>query len=236
MYDRARPPYPPPLWERLLPLVAPGTRVLDLGAGTGQATGPLVAAGAVVTAVEPGPALAAILRRRFPDVTVLESSAESVDLDPGSFELAVVATAVHWFDLSVVLPALHRAVAPGGHLAVWRNAFGDPTVARTAFRERVAEITGRRNTPPRPGPGELDTRAWADRLGATGHFVVRDVQEFRWTIELDAGQVHDLFSTFSDWSPSEVEEVAGAVTDLGGFVTENYVTPLVLLARAGSPS
>jgi SAM-dependent methyltransferase len=42
VYERARPPYPEALWARLreLELLQPGTRVLELGAGTGQATEP----------------------------------------------------------------------------------------------------------------------------------------------------------------------------------------------------
>ncbi len=39
----------------------------------------------------------------------------------------------HWFDLNVVLPKVHRALAPAGHFAVWRTAFGDPSVPVTPF-------------------------------------------------------------------------------------------------------
>lgn len=41
LYDRARPPYPEALWERLISLgvLRPGVRVLEFGAGTGHATG-----------------------------------------------------------------------------------------------------------------------------------------------------------------------------------------------------
>jgi SAM-dependent methyltransferase len=42
---------------------APGPRVLDLGAGTGKLTATLVALGAEVIAVEPGPAMLTELRR-----------------------------------------------------------------------------------------------------------------------------------------------------------------------------
>ncbi|MGI5220666.1 methyltransferase domain-containing protein [Nocardia sp. CA-290969] len=76
-------------------------------------------------------------------------SAESVPLPTADFDLAVAATAVHWFDLDTVLPKLHRALVPGGHFAFWRNAFGDPTADPTPFRQPVAAITARRgNQPP----------------------------------------------------------------------------------------
>src|SRR4051794_32615178 len=109
VYERARPPYPAGLWARLteLGLLGPGTRVLELGAGTGQATGPMLTRGASVTAIEPGVDLAARLRRNWPAATVQLATAESATLPPSAFDLAVAATAVHWFDLDVVLPKLH---------------------------------------------------------------------------------------------------------------------------------
>ncbi|NNH06538.1 class I SAM-dependent methyltransferase [Cellulomonas fimi] len=238
VYDRARPPYPAALWDRLrtLGVLRPGARVVELGAGSGLATGPLVRAGATVTAVEPGPALARLLRARWPDVTVHEATAERVALPHASFDLAVAATSVHWLDLDVVLPKLHRALVPGGALAVWRHVFGDPQAPVTPFRQRVADVVARRGAvPARPGPGELDTTAWSARLAAGGWFRVVDVAHLRWTVVLDAEQVRDLFLTFSDWRPDEADAVAHAVRDLGGRVTEHYVTPLVVLARAATP-
>ncbi|WP_459643915.1 class I SAM-dependent methyltransferase [Kineococcus sp. NUM-3379] len=237
-YERARPPYPAQLWSCLgrMGLLAPGAQVLELGAGTGQATGPMVTAGAEVLAVEPGAALAGRLRRRWPQVEVLIGTAEGVPLPVAGFDLAVAATSVHWFDLDVVLPKVHRALVPGGHFAVWRTAYGDPSVPPTPFRERVAQITDRRREPPRPpGPGELDTAAWVDRLTCSGHFRTSRVEHFTWAVELSTEQVRDLFTTFSNWNAAEVAEAARAVEELGGQVLEHYVTPLIVLQRAATP-
>ena len=59
-------------------MLQPGRRVLDLGAGTGQATGPLLAAGLQVTAIEPGPNLAMQLQDWHPAATVLVARAQAV--------------------------------------------------------------------------------------------------------------------------------------------------------------
>jgi len=234
VYERGRPPYPPALWARLrdLRLLRPGVRVLELGAGTGRATGPMVEAGAVVVAVEPGERLAARLRGRWPQVRVVVGNAEEVDLEPGAFDLAVAATAVHWFDLGTVLPRVHRALGSDGHLAVWRTGYGDPDAPVTPFRERVGAIVAARRAPaPRPGPGELDDAAWAELLTGGGLFRVAHRDGFRWAVDLDADRVRDLFTTFSDWPPEEADAAARAAADLGGTVREHYVTPLVVLRR-----
>ncbi len=233
IYDRARPPYPDALWKRLRDneLLRNGTRVIELGAGTGLATGPMLRAGASVTAVEPGRALADRLRRHCPEATVHVGNAETMPLPSAAFDLAVAATAVHWFDLDAVLPKLHRALVPGGHFAVWWNTFGDSSVTVTPFRERVATIVARRDVPPPPA-AEPDTDAWARQLTDTGYFVTTHVEQFSWTIELSSDQIRDLFTTFSNWTVAEADEAGRAVDDLGGRVVEHYVTPLIVLERA----
>jgi SAM-dependent methyltransferase len=61
LYQDARPEYPEGLFDRLVDVtrLRPGDRVLEVGAGPGKATVPLSRRGLRVTALEPGPALAA---------------------------------------------------------------------------------------------------------------------------------------------------------------------------------
>jgi SAM-dependent methyltransferase len=232
IYERARPAYPEELWRRLgdLSLLTAGGRAIDLGAATGQATGRLLAEGMHVTAVEPGPSLAARLAERFPQATVVPATAEKAVLPAAQFDVAVAATSIHWMNLSIVLPKVHQALSLGGRLLVWRNVFGDPRVP-TEFRLRVAQITDKRNHPRRPDPADIDTDGWADSLETSGLFRVEYREEFRWNIHLNAVEVRDLFTTFSDWSPVEVAEAERAVRELGGHVVEHYLTPLLVLSR-----
>lgn len=182
-YASARPPYPAELWERVrrTGLVAPGRRAVDLGAGTGEATGPLLAAGVDVVAVEPGTQLAAVLAARHPTAEVVVARAEDAELGRAAFDLAVAATSIHWMDLDALLPRLHRALVPAGRFLVWRHVFGDPAAEPTAFRDRVARIVARRSRPPRAGNPEA-VRETAARLTASGLFAVEDIGEYRWSM------------------------------------------------------
>jgi SAM-dependent methyltransferase len=203
-----------------------GRRALDLGAGTGQATGPLLEEGMDVVAVEPGTELATILTATCPAADVVISRAEDVEFPQSSFDLVVAATSIHWMDLDVVVPKIHRALKTEGRLLVWRNVFGDPAVAMTPFRAEVERIVCQRSIP-RADHSE-DAATTADKLTRTGLFSLDDVCAYRWTIRLDANQIHRLFSTFSDWTPRDVEDATVAVRALGGEVVEHYTSWLIV--------
>src|SRR6266496_3508047 len=69
LYDRVRPRYPAAMFDEIARLTgAPaGTRVLEVGCGTGQATRDLLARGWRVHAVEPGVAMAERARANLGD-------------------------------------------------------------------------------------------------------------------------------------------------------------------------
>lgn len=70
--------------------IRPGELVLDVGAGTGAVTAPLVAAGARVLAVELHPGRADVLRRRFAGVaavTVVRADARDLRLPRRPFRV-----------------------------------------------------------------------------------------------------------------------------------------------------
>lgn len=230
-YAAWRPPYPRALWDRIrrTGLLQPDRRALDLGAGTGQATGPLLAAGLDVVAVEPGPRLAALLRSAHPTARVVGTTAEEARLPSDTFDLVVAATSLHWMDLDVVLPKVSDALRVGGRFLVFRNVFGDPEAPATAFRARVQEVVADRVDQDRSGRGE-EVEPVAAQLTDSGHFVIKDREVFRWSVRLDERQVRGLFGTFSDWSEDEVDRVGDAVCELGGSVVEHYSSWLLVAA------
>src|SRR5437764_13284392 len=85
-YERGRPGYPRDAiaWLAVQLGLAPGRTVLDIGAGTGKLTRELVQYGAEVIAVEPVPAMRAVLERAVPAARAIDGTAEAVPLGAGA--------------------------------------------------------------------------------------------------------------------------------------------------------
>lgn len=121
-YARGRPEYPDALlpWLADALAIAPGSAVVDLGAGTGKFTRLLMRTGARVTAVEPVDDMRAQLARGLPGVPALQGSAEAMPLATDSAQAVVCAQAFHWFASAAALQEIQRVLAPGGWLGlVW---------------------------------------------------------------------------------------------------------------------
>ena len=125
LYDRARPDYPAVLFADLAELtgLGVGTRVIEIGPGTGQATRSLAASGASITAVEIGDQLAAVLREnvRGTSVEVVNSAFEDWT-PPHQYDLVTSFTAWHWVEKTTRADRVHAALAPGGRLATVTTA------------------------------------------------------------------------------------------------------------------
>ncbi|MFE5794240.1 class I SAM-dependent methyltransferase [Streptomyces sp. NPDC056503] len=125
-YDQARPGYPAELYDDLAEFAGacPGSRVLEIGCGTGQATRPLAERGCRITAVEAGPSMAAVARRNLEGVAGVEivtADFESWPLPADSFDVVLAATSFHWIDPAVRVAKAAEALRPGGALAVVRT-------------------------------------------------------------------------------------------------------------------
>lgn len=245
-YRRGRPPYPAAVFDLLAERcgLRPGARVLEIGAGTGLATGPLLAAGAHVLAVEPGESLAAILADDHACDRLEISITDFEDADPpGGFDLAVAATSLHWLDPATSTGRIGRLVRPGGWLAAWWNEFGD--VKRpTAFRDRLDEVY-HDLLPAEPGYRDsrshvLDTDRWRRQLTAGGYFGEVSVEIIEWHQSLTARSARDLWATFpnvAELAPPDRARFSarlGAIVDgLGGRVDDPRLTVLYTARRTG---
>jgi len=143
-YHRARPGYPDAALDWLLP---PGAAdVLDLGAGTGKLTASLLARGLRVTAVEPDPAMLAVLVRHSPAAAAHQAGADALPLPDASVDAVLVGQAWHWFPHAQAAAEVRRVLRPGGWLGLVWNA---PDDQEPWEHELSALQPGR---PPVPGP------------------------------------------------------------------------------------
>ncbi|MBF4163246.1 class I SAM-dependent methyltransferase [Nocardioides acrostichi] len=118
-YHRGRPGYP--LEAAAWLAGEQPSSVLELGAGTGKLTRPLVELGHDVHACDPDEQMLAMLRSELPGVRSSLSSAEEIPAGDRSADVVVVGQGFQWFDLELALPEIARVLRPGGHLAIAWN-------------------------------------------------------------------------------------------------------------------
>ena len=177
-YARTRPGYPEESldWLAARAGLTSGSRVLDLGAGTGKLTVALAARGYEVVAVEPLPGMRAQLEHDMPEVSASSQEAPSRSRSPTArCDAVCVAQAFHWFEPHAALSEIARVLAPDGSFVLVWNLWDIEDPAQAALDRIVSPLeTGRirhlttANHPYGAWPGLLaaDERFGAGAAGA----------------------------------------------------------------------
>ncbi len=176
------------LFDRAVPYL--GNRVLDVGAGIGTFTELASARGAAVTALEPDPAFAALLRGRFPRVDVVQADVTELDVAAraGTFDSIVCFNVLeHVGDDEVALRTFHELLAPGGCvlLLVPAHEWLSSPFDRAVGHERRYTAAPMRALLARTGFAADDLR-YVNPVGALGWLVSMRLRRRK---ELPAGQV-----------------------------------------------
>ncbi|HZT86091.1 MAG TPA: class I SAM-dependent methyltransferase [Gaiellaceae bacterium] len=202
LYDRARPTYPAVVFDDLAELAGlePGSRVLEIGPGTGKATAELVRRGYAVTGVELSTELAEIARRNVPGAEIEVADFETWEPAEAAFDAVVAFTAIHWIGPHVRYAKPARLLRPGGALAVVAGPHvlpvdGDPFFAEVQ-EDYDAVVPHPDNRAP-PPPEEIDGR-WADEFRAAGVFAAVDERRHLDSIRYTADEYVAVLGTFSD--------------------------------------
>lgn len=246
-YHRLRPRYPAHVIDTLIDAagLVSGDRVLEIGAGTGVATRPLVERELDVTALEPGPAMATIARRElaaFPHATVVESAFEAWEPDPDTppFDLVLAATSFHWLDRDTRLDRCSALLRPGGHLAIlqYQHAAGGDN----AFFAKAQDCYLRFM----PGTSPDETLpTWNEppdtsEIYAHPAFTLAGVTQWQETVASTRKEYLALLGTYSGHIALDPDRRAGLLgcigdlidRDFGGHVTKAYRYELVLARRS----
>jgi len=248
LYDAVRPSYPAALFDALesAAQLVPGCRVLEIGAGTGQATIALAERGYRIVALEPGPAMAEIARRNvsaFPLVTVEVAAFEAWSLPVEPFDAVIAATSFHWLDPKVRVTKAADALRGGGTLAILSThhvagAGDDFFAAVQSCYERFDPSTP-------PGlrlPTEDDVPMGADEIDRAGSFGPVVIRRIAWNREYTTGDYERLLMTYSGHralDPRARRRLLDCISRLiestfGGTITKRYLFELAMARKASS--
>jgi len=207
-YERARPAWPEDAVRWLVPEGA--QLVVELGAGTGKLTRAVAALGVRVVAVEPDPRMFAVLRRL--GLEGVEGSAEAIPLGGGVADAVVAGSSLHWFELELALPEIHRVLRPGGRFGFGWNHRDDRHPAIARMGEAVYAAQARR-----PGP-RWRSRDWPAELTANGLF--RDVEQalFEHVHELPREALRDHLLSYSGVAALPEDERRRVLSQVAGLL------------------
>jgi len=239
-YDEVRAAYPAALYDALLGYAGAPLTAVEVGAGTGKATGALLARGVAVTCIEPDPAMAAILRRQFGDagasMNVVAGRFEDWRPPVGGVPLLVCSQSWHWLDPATRCYKAHAALRPGGALALFghRHAFADRTLEAAlncVYAEVAPELLDE--------PGQRDvSRVLTDELAGSRRFTDIIVEPYEADLPYPTHRYLRLLGTFSnhrmlppDRRAKLHDRIAEVVDAHGGSVTVRLDTTMVLARR-----
>lgn len=234
-YEEGRPDYPPRVYEVLRSRcgVGAGSRVLEIGPGSGLVTRHLVALGARVVAVEPDQGFAGYLSRTMPQVRVVRASFEEADVG-GAFDVVVAATSFHWLEQPAALRKLGGLLRPGGWAAIWWTVFSDPCRGDPLLAEATA-LLGFEPGNQRAGTVfQLDVGARCEDLRRGAGLVDVAAELIAWDLAMGAGQVRALFDSMiavrqlpGEQRKRVLDTVTGLVNDrFGGVCIRPHLTAL----------
>lgn len=220
-YSEGRPSYPAAAVNWMLGDVP--LTVLDLGAGTGKLTVPVVAQGHQVVAVDPDASMLASLNERLPDIDARVGTAEQIPLPDAGVDAVVLGQAWHWVDVPAASREVARVMRPGGVLGLVWNIRDEsvPWVAALtrAMHPSVAEQFIAAGDPTVDPPfTTLESRQFAWTAPRSREALVAMVHSRSYYIVADA----DGRAAIDD----RVQAVLSGVADLaqGGIVDLPYVT------------
>lgn len=244
LYDRMRPRYPAAIFDALTALtgLTAGARVLEIGAGTGIATRALAERGFDVTALEPGPHMAAVATRNlasFPNVSTIVSTFEDWPLPPAPFDLVLSATAFHWLERTIRYEKSAVALRSGGHLAIVEYkhvAGGDSAFFDAAQHCYDCFVPG---TVPNPHMPAWNDPPDTSEIEASPHFDLVAVRQLKEVIPSTRAEYLDLIDTYSGTltldphNRNRLLDCLGTLidNDFGGRIRKAYRHELILARR-----
>jgi SAM-dependent methyltransferase len=226
-YERGRPDYPGAAIDALLEALGSPARVVDVGAGTGKLTRPLLARGLQVVAVEPAAAMRETLARIAPGAAIHAATAEALPLPDGSVDAVVAGQAFHWFATADALAEFARVLTPAGRLGLVWN--------RRDLTQPLHRELGALMAPYREGSPDHSSDAWRAAFTDAAPFALAAEHRVEQLQRLDADGLADRVLSVSFMAALPVEEREAVEERVRAFAREpvelRYVTELFVYGR-----
>jgi SAM-dependent methyltransferase len=226
IYHEIRPSYPLPLFDELFRLLPSRPVVLEVGPGTGKATGDLLSRGASVYAVEIGPAMAAKLREVHPSpaLTVIVGDFEEIDLEEHGFDAVFSATAYHWISPRAQVDRPASVLRPGGVVAIVDlNQVSSPEdKGFFAAAQPVYERYGEGHTGPQAPERNAVDPPIHRLLRDDRRFSDVEVRAYDWDQTYSAAGYRRLMLSFSSTQMMTPPARQGLLDDIEDFIRQQY--------------
>ncbi len=241
LYEKIRPGYPKEVFTDLQNYtnLNSNSNILEIGCGTGQATHDLLMISNHITCVEPGKDLLQIARRKFPELSFINSKFEDLKTNK-LFDVIFAATSWHWVDPHVGYEKAYKLLQNTGYLAILRNYHleTDPKAFHMQTRNIYNKYSNRTVV-------DLSSRKMIEEQANSienEYFHIIKQTEHSWQQTYTINEYIALRNTYSDHRlmkeserqkfEQELKEVANK--EFKGLVTKNYIAVLFIADKKPS--
>ena len=242
IYSEIRPGYPSAMFDELFRRLPTHPLVLEVGPGTGQATRDLLGHGAIVHAIEIGPAMAAKLREVLPsgNLHITVGDYEQFSIEDRTMDVVFSATAYHWISRRAQLDRPATILRPGGILAIVdTNQVTSPD--DDGFFAAVQPIYERYGEghvgPPAPERSAVDPQI-RSALVRDPRFIDLEVHSYDWNQTYAASEYRKLMLSYSVTQMMQPAARQGLLDDMEAFVEQRFdgqvTRPLVVALTTAS--
>ena len=242
-YDKIRPGYPDQLFRDIFTYknVGKGSRVFELGIGTGKATQPFIDIECQVASVEPGKKMARFMQQKYkdyPDFSCYNFSFEKYMGFNNTFDLIYSATAIHHMNEEFTYNKIFKLLKSGGAFARFAYHAGED-VSRPELMAQIKELYVKYMNSPADYKGF--TQHDADKISLTAEkygFINTVSKIYTFTKDFTADEYIKLLSTYPDHMEIEesirkefFNEIKKTIKNYGGVITVNYICDLYLCTK-----
>lgn len=240
-YDYARPSYPLNLYKKICSFsgIDCNSNILEVGAGTGQATELFATHGHKLDLLEVSDRQVSFLRKKYSDyqnIEVYQDYFEDFEIDK-QYDLIYSATAFHWIKCENGYPKAWDMLRSGGTMAVFWNMFWSLEHTGGIF-DGLNEIMEKYSVAYETDSLESIKKKRFGQITVGGYFDSPAYYEFRWKERYDAQKYAALLDTgprilmLSDANRMNcLQEVRDYVDAHGGIVEVPELVSLYLTKK-----